>query len=59
MISKMKNGHLPACLGWVAYKFKLWPGVRYRLATLAMPLEAAQKAPQGKNFHILPFLGVN
>jgi hypothetical protein len=35
-ISKMKNGHLPACLGWVAYKFKLWPGVRYRLAMLAV-----------------------
>ncbi len=40
-ISKMKNGHLLARLGWVAYKFKLWPGVRYGLAMLAMPLEAA------------------
>ncbi len=58
-ISKIKNGHLPACLGWVAYKFKLWLGVGYGLATLAMPLEAAQKALQCKNFHILPFLGVN
>ncbi len=58
-ISKMKNGHLPACLGWVAYKFKLWPRVRYGLATLAMPLEAAQKAIQHKNFHVLPFLSLN
>jgi hypothetical protein len=40
--SKMTNGHLPARLGWIAYKFKLWPGIRYGLATLAMPLEAAQ-----------------
>jgi hypothetical protein len=38
-ITKMTNGHLPARLGWVAYKFKLWPGIRYGLATLAMPLE--------------------
>jgi hypothetical protein len=57
-ISKMKKGHLPACLGWVAYKFILWPGVRYGLATLAMPLEATQKALQCKNFHVLPFLCV-
>jgi hypothetical protein len=27
-ISKMKSGHLPACLGWVAHKFKFWLGVR-------------------------------
>jgi hypothetical protein len=40
-ISKMTNGHLPAKLGWVAYRFKLWPGVCYRLATLAMPLKIA------------------
>ncbi len=26
-ITKMRNGHLPAQLGWVAYKFKLWPGL--------------------------------
>jgi hypothetical protein len=58
-ISKMKNGHLPACLGWVAYKFKLWPGVRYGLAMLAMPLEAAQRALQHVNFHLLPLLGMN
>ncbi len=40
-ISKMKNGHLPARLDWVAYKFKLWPGVKNGLATLAMPMEIA------------------
>jgi hypothetical protein len=58
-ISKMKNGHLPAWLGWIAYKFKLWPGIKYCLATLAMPLEIAQTASQHKNFHLLSFLGVN
>ncbi len=40
--SKMINGHLPAHLGWIAYKFKLLPGIRYGLSTLAMPLKTAQ-----------------
>ncbi len=59
LISKMKNGHLPARLGWIAYKFKLWPGIKYSLATLAMPLEITQKMLQCKNLHLLSFLGVN
>jgi hypothetical protein len=58
-ISKMKNGHLPARLGWIAYKFNLWPGIKYGLAKLAMPLEIAQKVLQCKNFHLTSFLGVN
>ncbi len=58
-ISKMKNGHLPARLGWIAYKFKLWPRIKYGLATLAMLLEIAQTVLQRKNFHLLSFLGVN
>jgi hypothetical protein len=58
-ISKMKNGHLLARLGWIAYKFYLWPGIKYGLATLTMPLEIAQKVLQRKNFHLLSFLGVN
>jgi len=42
--SKMTNGHLSARLGWIAYKFKLWPGIRYGLSTLAMPLRTAKNA---------------
>jgi hypothetical protein len=57
--SKMINGHLPARLGWIAYKFKLWPGIRYGLSTLAMPLETAQSTLRKENFRILPFLGIN
>ena len=58
-ISKMTNGHLSARLGWIAYKFKLWPGIRYGLSTLAMPMETAQKALSKENYLILPFLGIN
>jgi hypothetical protein len=57
--SKMTNGHLPAQLGWIAYKFKLWPGIRYGLATLAIPLSTAQATLQKENFRILPFMGIN
>jgi hypothetical protein len=57
--SKMTNGHLPAQLSWIAYKFKLWPGIRYGLATLAMPLSLAQATLQKENFCILPFMGIN
>jgi hypothetical protein len=57
--SKMTNEHLPARLGWIAYKFKLWPGIRYGLATLATPLSTAQTTLQKENFRILPFMGIN
>jgi hypothetical protein len=42
-INRMHNGHLPARLGWMAYRFKLWPGIQYGLATLAIPLTAARR----------------
>jgi hypothetical protein len=57
--SKMTNGHLPAWLGWIAYKFKLWPGIWYGLAMLATPLSTAQAMLQKENFRILPFMGIN
>ncbi len=59
LIVKMKNGHLLARLGWVAYKFKLWPGIQYGLAMLAMSLVIAASILQWKNFHLSSFLGVN
>ncbi len=58
-INKMHNGHLPARLGWMVYRFKLWPFIQYSLATLATPLTAAQRVLLRENFHSLSFLGVN
>jgi hypothetical protein len=55
----MKNGHLPAKLGWIAYRFKLWAGVRYGLAVLATPLSTATEVLKKQNFRLLLFLGVN
>ena len=57
-INRMHNGHLPARLGWMAYRSKLWPGIQYSLATLAIPLTAAQRVLLQENFHSLLLLGV-
>ncbi len=55
----MRNGHLPARLGWMAYRFKLWPGICYGLAILAIPLGTAKRVLHQENFHSFLFLGVN
>jgi hypothetical protein len=58
-INRMRNAHLPARMGWIAYGFKFWAGIRYGIATLAIPLDVACRILCTKNFHCLPFLGVN
>jgi len=58
-INRMRNSHLPARLGWIAYRFKLWPGIRYGISTLAVPIAEAQQVLRLENFHCLSFLGVN
>ncbi len=42
-VHKMHNAHLPASMGWIAYRFKLWVGMRYGIATLSIPLAAARR----------------
>jgi hypothetical protein len=58
-INRMSNGHLPAKLGWIAYRFKLWAGVRYGLSVLAAPLLILAGVLKKQNFWLLSFLGVN
>jgi hypothetical protein len=55
------NGHLPAKFAWVSYKLKLWPGLRYGLATLvlATPFRTAASLLDSFHFRMLPFLGIN
>ncbi len=55
----MQNAHLPARMGWVAYRFKLWAGIRYGITTLAILLNVACGLLCTKNFHCRSFLGVN
>ncbi len=58
-INRMKNGHLPAKLGWIAYRFKLWAGVRYGLVVLGKPMSIAAEVLKRQNFRRLLFLGIN
>ncbi len=51
--------HLPTYLAWKAYHYKLWPGIRYGLATLANNKEALDPLLHNLEFEMLPFLGVN
>jgi hypothetical protein len=59
LINWMQNAHLPARMGWVAYRFKLWAGIRYGITTLAILLNVACGLLCTKNFHCRSFLGVN
>jgi len=46
-------------MGWIAYRFKLWAGIRYGIASLAIPLAESRLILQTENFQCLSFLGVN
>ena len=54
-INKMRNVHL----GWVVYRFKLWAGIRYGIATLSVPLATAKHLLHIENFQSLSTLGIN
>jgi hypothetical protein len=58
-VHKMRNAHLPASMGWIAYRFKLWAAMRYGIATLSIPLAAARRILQPENYQCLSFLGIN
>jgi hypothetical protein len=59
-INKMRNVHLPAHLGWVVYKFKLWAGIWCGISTLFIHVAATAKIVlHTENFHSRSFLGIN
>ena len=57
--SRTVNGHPPATFAWVSYHLKLWPGIRYGLATMATPLKIATSLLSNYHYHMLSYLGVN
>lgn len=58
-IDRTRNGHLPATLVWRSYKWKLWPGLRYGLATLGTPLSEIGNILNRQEFDVLPLLRIN
>ncbi len=57
-ITKMQNGHLPAHMAWIAFKFQLWPGLRYGLGTMTNDLEATETIFDKADYDMMPLLGV-
>ena len=58
-LARVRNGHLSAKLAWKAYKWKLWPGLRYGLATLGTRLYDLDGVLTKQQYEVLPLLGVN
>ena len=57
-IARMKNGHLPAHMAWVAYRLQLWPGLRYGLGTMTNDLEVTETIFAKADYKTMPILGV-
>ncbi len=57
-IARMKNGHLPAHMAWVAYKLQLWPGICYGLGMMTNDLEITEMIFDKADYEMMPVLGV-
>ena len=57
--TRVGNSHLSPRLTWKAYRYSLWPALRYGLATLATPLEKINNILHKHEFEVLPMLGFN
>jgi hypothetical protein len=58
-VDRSSNGHLPNRYNHTSYKYKLWPGLRYGLATLATPTSQLHDLLRNLDYRTLPLLGVN
>ena len=45
-------------MGWIAYKFQLWPGVRYGIGTMTNDLEEAEEVLDKTDHRMLNVLGI-
>ena len=57
-IDKMRNGHLPSSVGWTAYKFQLWPRVRYETGTMTNNPGEAEEVLAKMDYRMLNILGI-
>ena len=57
-INRMKNGHLPSHIAWVAYRQQLWPGLRYGIGTMTNDIEEAEELTQKEDWAMLNILGI-
>ena len=57
-ITRMRNGHLPSHMAWIAYKLQLWPGLRYGLGTMTNDLGVTETIFDKADYETMPILGV-
>ena len=57
-IQRMKNGHVPSHMAWVAYRLQLWAGLRYGIGTMTNDVEAAIDCFENLDYEMLNVLGV-
>jgi hypothetical protein len=57
-VNRMKNGHLPSHIAWMAYKHQLWPSLRYGLGTMTNNIEVVNKLLNATDYKTLNILGV-
>jgi hypothetical protein len=57
-VNRMKNGHLPSHVAWIAYKQQLWPSLRYGLGTMTNDMEVAEKLLDKTDYRTLNILGI-
>ena len=57
-VRRMTNGKLPAYLGWMAYKHKLWASIVYGIGTMTNDIEAVEKFLDIFGYRMMNILGV-
>jgi hypothetical protein len=57
-VSRIKNGHLPSHIAWIAYKHQLWPILQYGLGTMTNNAEEAEKLLNKADYNTLNVLGI-
>ena len=57
-VRRMTNGKLPAYLGWMAYKHKLWARIIYGIGTMTNDIEAVEKFLDIFDYRMMNVLGV-
>ena len=58
-VGRLKNAQLPVHLAWKAYRYQLWPSIKYGLGTLATTRTVMDRLLHKLEFAMLSHLGVN
>ena len=57
-VNRMKNGHLPSHIAWIAYRLQLWASIRYGIGTMTNDIEEAEEVNKVHDRETLNILGI-